>query len=135
MSSANRGTAPSSAFRSFRFVNGVPFGRPNAGIDMTFDFGQLIAHAATHSATGGGHGHRLGHRVQRGSDGGPGKPMRKAASATPAFPNSALWRPCSKVIPRTPFLKLGDVVRVEMVDDGGHSIFGAIEQEVRSTSS
>jgi fumarylacetoacetate (FAA) hydrolase len=31
---------------------------------------------------------------------------------------------------RTPLLRAGDVVRIEMKDAGGHSIFGAIEQTV-----
>ena len=34
--------------------------------------------------------------------------------------------------PKTPFLKSGDRVRIEMKDEGGRSIFGAIEQDVRA---
>jgi fumarylacetoacetate (FAA) hydrolase len=33
----------------------------------------------------------------------------------------------------TPFLKNGDVVRIEVLDKAGHSIFGAIEQVVRKS--
>ena len=32
--------------------------------------------------------------------------------------------------PKTPFLKFGDRVRIEMLDDAGRSIFGAIDQQV-----
>jgi fumarylacetoacetate (FAA) hydrolase len=34
--------------------------------------------------------------------------------------------------PVTPFLKAGDVVRIEMRDGRRRSLFGAIEQEVRA---
>ena len=32
--------------------------------------------------------------------------------------------------PKTPFMKPGDTVRIEMLDKSGHSVFGAIEQTV-----
>ncbi len=44
------------------FVNGAPLGRPNAGVDMTFDFGVLIAHAARTRPLS----RRLHHRVRHG---------------------------------------------------------------------
>ena len=45
-------------------LNGEPFGQPNAGVDMTFDFGQLIAHAAKTRRLGAGTHRRLRHRLQ-----------------------------------------------------------------------
>ena len=46
-------------------LNGKPFGRANAGIDMTFDFGQLVAHAGKDPTALRRHHHRLGHRLQQ----------------------------------------------------------------------
>jgi fumarylacetoacetate (FAA) hydrolase len=117
------------------FVNGVPLGRPNAGIDMTFDFGQLIAHAARTRPLVAGTVIGSGTVSNRASDGGPGKPIAQGGVGYSCLSEQRVVETLLEGQPRTPFLKLGDVVRVEMVDDGGHSIFGAIEQEVRSTSS
>jgi fumarylacetoacetate (FAA) hydrolase len=70
-------------------LNGKPFGKANAGIDMTFDFGQLIAHAAK-TRPSRRHDHRLGHGLQqarrRPGQAGP----KMAATAIPASPRSAL---------------------------------------------
>jgi fumarylacetoacetate (FAA) hydrolase len=33
---------------------------------------------------------------------------------------------------KTPFLRCGDTVRIEMKDRHGHSIFGAIEQKIEA---
>ncbi len=45
-------------------LNGKEFGHPNAATDLTFDFGQLIAHAARTRASRSGNDRRLGHRRQ-----------------------------------------------------------------------
>jgi fumarylacetoacetate (FAA) hydrolase len=56
-------------------LNGKPFGRPDAGVDMTFDFPTLIAHAARTRPLGTGVIVGSGTVSNRDADGGPGKPI------------------------------------------------------------
>ena len=110
-------------------INGKPFGRANAGIDMTFDFGQLVAHAArtrplvAGSIIGSG-------TVSNKLDGGPGKPVAEGGAGYSCIAEIRTVETLEKGEPKTPFLKFGDQVRIEMHDKSGHSIFGAIEQTV-----
>ena len=62
------------------FVNGAPLGRPNAGADMTFDFGALIAHAARTRPLSAGTIIGSGTVSNRGADGGPGKPIAEGGA-------------------------------------------------------
>ncbi len=57
------------------FINGAPLGRPNAGVDMIFDFGRLIAHAARTRALSAGSIIGSGTVSNRAADGGPGMPI------------------------------------------------------------
>jgi fumarylacetoacetate (FAA) hydrolase len=105
-------------------VNGDLLGRPDAGVDMTFDFARLIAHAATTR------------HLAAGTIIGSGTVANDAARAQSSTIGSSclaerrmletLWHGA----PRTPWLKFGDRVRIEMLGRDGRSIFGAIEQEV-----
>ncbi len=110
-------------------INGKPFGRANAGVDMTFDFGQLVAHAAktrplvAGSIIGSG-------TVSNKLDGGPGKPVSEGGAGYSCIAEIRTVETLEKGEPKTPFLKFGDQVRIEMHDKTGHSIFGAIEQTV-----
>ena len=111
-------------------LNGELFGRPDAGTDMTFNFDMLIAHAAkTRDLTAGsivGSG-----TVSNKQDGGPGKP---AAAGGRGYSCIAEQRTVETIVagkPSTPFMRFGDRIRIEMLDAGGHSIFGAIDQAVR----
>jgi len=110
-------------------LNGKPFGRANAGIDMTFDFPQLIAHAAkTRPLVAGtiiGSG-----TVSNKLDGGPGKPVADGGAGYSCIAEVRTIEMINLGAPKTPFLHFGDTVRIEMKDDKGHSIFGAIEQTV-----
>ncbi|MCQ1836364.1 fumarylacetoacetate hydrolase family protein [Neorhizobium galegae] len=110
-------------------LNGKPFGRANAGVDMTFDFPQLIAHAAkTRSLIAGtiiGSG-----TVSNKLDGGPGKPVADGGAGYSCIAEIRTIETINLGVPKTPFLHFGDTVRIEMKDDKGHSIFGAIEQTV-----
>jgi 2-keto-4-pentenoate hydratase/2-oxohepta-3-ene-1,7-dioic acid hydratase in catechol pathway len=83
-------------------LNGQPFGRADAGVDMTFDFGTLIAHLAKTRNLGAGTIIGSGTVSNRDEDGGPGKPIAAAASAIPASPKSARWRRSSTASPRRP---------------------------------
>jgi fumarylacetoacetate (FAA) hydrolase len=114
-------------------LNGALFGHPNAGVDMTFSFPQLIAHAAKTRALAAGTVIGSG-TVSNKEGGGPGRP---AASGGVGYSCIAEQRTVETILagkPTTPFLRFGDRVRIEMRDDGGHSIFGAIEQTVSQPS-
>ena len=112
-------------------LNDVLFGRPDAGVDMTFDFPTLIAHVArtreleAGSIVGSG-------TVSNREHGGPGRP---AAAGGIGYSCIAEQRCVETILagkPSTPFLRFGDRVRIEMQDTEGRSVFGAIEQTVRS---
>lgn len=100
-------------------VNDREVGRPNAGVDLTFDFPALIAHAAKTRA------------LAAGTIVGSGT----VANRDPAVGSSCLAElrmreTLDKGAPETPFLKFGDRVRIEMRGAQGCSIFGEIDQQV-----
>jgi fumarylacetoacetate (FAA) hydrolase len=113
-------------------VNGAPLGRPNAGVDMVFDFGCLIAHAARTRPLSAGTIIGSGTVSNRGSEGGPGLPITKGGLGYSCLVEQRTVEALVEGAPRTPYLKAGDVVRIEMLDDRRHSIFGAIEQLVEA---
>lgn len=110
-------------------LNGKPFGRANAGIDMTFDFGQLVAHAAKTRPLSAGTIIGSG-TVSNKLDGGPGKPVSEGGVGYSCIAEIRTIETIEKGSPTTPFMHFGDTVRIEMKDKAGHSIFGAIEQTV-----
>jgi fumarylacetoacetate (FAA) hydrolase len=112
------------------FVNGQPFGRPDAGVDMTFDFPMLIAHAAKTRPLGPGAIVGSGTVSNKDADGGPGKPIAQGGSGYSCIAEMRTVETILQGKPETRFLTFGDMVRVEMKDRRGHTIFGAIEQEV-----
>jgi fumarylacetoacetate (FAA) hydrolase len=112
------------------FVNGRPFGRPDAGVDMTFDFPTLIAHAARTRPLAAGSIVGSGTVSNRGPDGGPGRPIAEGGVGYSCLAELRTVETLAAGKPATPFLRFGDKVRIEMKDKAGHSIFGAIEQEV-----
>jgi fumarylacetoacetate (FAA) hydrolase len=101
-------------------LNGERFGAPNAGIDMTFSFADLIAHAAKSRSLGPGS--IVGSGTVANKD-------RAAGSACIAERRSL--ETLEHGAPKTPFLKFGDRVRIDMHDAEGRSIFGAVDQEVK----
>jgi fumarylacetoacetate (FAA) hydrolase len=112
------------------FVNGHPFGKPNAGQDMTFDFPTLIAHAAKTRPLAAGTIIGSGTVSNKDADGGPGRPIAQGGVGYSCIAEVRTIETIQEGKPGTPFLAFGDTVRVEMKDRGGQSIFGAIEQEV-----
>ena len=110
--------------------NGKPLGRADAGVDMTFDFGQLIAHAAKTRALGAGTIIGSGTVSNRGPDGGPGKPISDGGLGYSCLAEVRTVETILYGTPETPFMKAGDTVRIWMEDDKHHSLFGAIEQTV-----
>lgn len=111
-------------------LNGKPLGEADAGVDMTFDFGTLIAHAAKTRALSAGTIIGSGTVSNRGPDGGPGKPIDQGGVGYSCLAEVRTVETILTGKASTPFLKAGDVVRIQMVDEKRHSIFGAIEQAV-----
>lgn len=111
-------------------LNGKPFGRANAGVDMTFNFGQLISHAAKTRALCAGTIIGSGTVSNKDKDGGPGKPVAAGGLGYSCIAEIRMIETIVSGKPSTPFMQFGDTVRIEMKDAKGHSIFGAIEQTV-----
>ncbi len=112
------------------FVSGEPLGRPNAGDDMTFDFARLIAHAAQTRKLSAGTIIGSGTVSNRDAAGGPGRPVSEGGCGYSCIAEQRVVERLIDGAPRTSFLKSGDIVRIEMLDGDGRSIFGAIEQKV-----
>ncbi|MGN6621374.1 fumarylacetoacetate hydrolase family protein [Sphingomonas oligoaromativorans] len=111
-------------------LNGAPFGKADAGVDMTFDFGQLIAHAAKTRALSAGTVIGSGTVSNRGEGNSPGKPIAEGGLGYSCIAEIRTVETILRGQPETPFLQHGDTIRIEMKDAHGHSIFGAIEQTV-----
>lgn len=100
--------------------NGAFFGKANAGA-MHFHFGQLIAHAAKTRT------------VAAGSIIGSGTVSNEDPSVgSSCLAEKRMIETIADGQPKTPFMKVGDRVRMEMKDREGRSIFGVIEQVVSS---
>jgi fumarylacetoacetate (FAA) hydrolase len=111
-------------------LNGQDFGKADAGVDMTFDFGALIAHLAKTRSLGAGTIIGSGTVSNRDADGGPGKPVAEGGLGYSCIAEVRTVETILRGKAETPFLVHGDTVRIEMLDDRHHSIFGAIEQTV-----
>ncbi len=100
-------------------VNGQWFGAPEAGVDMQFDFAQLLAHAAKTRPLSAG--------TIVGSGTIANEDTSKGASC---FAEKRTVETLEHGKPSTPFLSFGDSVRIEMLDAQGRSLFGAIDQRI-----
>ncbi|MEZ5882014.1 MAG: fumarylacetoacetate hydrolase family protein [Nitratireductor sp.] len=110
--------------------NGEPFGRADAGTDMTFDFGQLIAHAAKTRNLAAGTIIGSGTVSNKDKDGSPGRPVAEGGLGYSCIAEIRMIETIADGKPSTPFMAFGDTVRIEMKDRQGQSVFGAIEQTV-----
>ncbi|MHA6732258.1 fumarylacetoacetate hydrolase family protein [Devosia sp. A369] len=110
--------------------NGKPFGRANAGIDMTFDFPRLIAHAARTRPLCAGTIIGSGTVSNKLND-GPGQPIDQNGAGYSCIAEVRMIETINSGAAKTPFMRFGDTVRIEMCDSEGRSIFGAIEQTVK----
>ena len=110
--------------------NGQLFGKPEAGDDMTFNFGQLISHAAKSRNLGAGaiigsgtvsnkQGTEHGSAV---ADGGLGYSCLAEVRMIETIRDGK---------PKTPFMQFGDKIKIEMLDTAGNNIFGTIEQQLK----
>ena len=111
-------------------LDGQPFGRAEAGEECTFDFGTLIAHLAKTRRVGAGSIIGSGTVSNRDADGSPGRPCAAGGRGYSCIAEQRMIETIAGGAPVTPFLRHGNVVRIEMRDARGHSIFGAIESEV-----
>jgi fumarylacetoacetate (FAA) hydrolase len=111
-------------------LNGQPFGRADAGVDMTFDFGTLIAHLAKTRTLCAGTIVGSGTVSNRDADGGPGKPVAQGGVGYSCIAELRMIETIQTGAAQTPFLKQGDTVRIWMDDARNHPIFGVIEQTV-----
>lgn len=100
-------------------INDKLFGKPEAGVDMTFNFPQLVAHAAKTRPLGAGA--IIGSGTVSNYD-------RSAGSSCLA--EIRMLETIEHGKPQTPFMSFGDTVRIEMFDKDGQSIFGAINQTI-----
>jgi fumarylacetoacetate (FAA) hydrolase len=96
---------------------------------MTFDFPTLIVHAAKTRPLGAGSIIGSG-TVSNKLDGGPGRPIEDGGVGYSCIAEMRTVETLRDGAPRTPFLRYGDSVRIEMLNADGRSIFGAIEQDV-----
>ncbi len=112
-------------------LNGKPFGRANAGVDATFSLARLVSHAAKTRNLCAGSIIGSGTVSNKGKDGDLGKPVSEGGLGYSCLAEIRMIETIASGAPKTPFLKAGDTVRIDMADKAGHSIFGAIEQEVK----
>ncbi len=111
-------------------LNGQKFGEPQAGPDMIFSFAQLVAHAAKTRRLAAGSIIGSGTVSNPGADGGPGKPV---AGGGVGYSCLAEVRMVEQILygqVKTPFMRFGDRIRIEMFDAAGKSIFGPIDQQI-----
>lgn len=105
-------------------LNGTEFGRADAGVDMVFNFARLISHAAKTRP------------LKAGAIIGSGTVSNKDSSVgSSCIAERRMLETIAHGKAKTPFLRDEDVVRMEMTDDDGCSVFGAIEQRVRVDAS
>ncbi len=110
-------------------LNGKAFGKPNAGVDMTFDFGQLVAHAAKTRNLGAGAVIGSGTvSNKQGTDWGTS--IDEGGVGYSCIAEVRMIETIRDGAPTTSFMKFGDRIRIEVLDAQGHSVFGAIDQQV-----
>lgn len=101
-------------------MNDELVGAPEAGVDMTFDFPQLVSHAAKTRPLCAGS--IIGSGTISNVDRSKGSACLAEVRMLETIADGA---------PKTDFMKFGDRIRIEMFDPEGNSIFGAIDQAVR----
>ena len=100
-------------------LNGELLGKPDAGLDMSFEFPDLIAHAT------------MSRSLPAGTVVGAGTVSNEdRASGSSCLAELRTIETLEQGEPKTPFMAFGDRVRIEMLDSEGRSIFGAIDQQV-----
>ncbi len=109
--------------------NDKPFGKANAGKDMTFNFLQIVAHAAktrplaTGAIIGSG-------TISNKQNTEHGSAIKDGGLGYSCIAEVRMIETINDGKPTTPFMKFGDTVRIQMNNDEGDSIFGVIDQKV-----
>jgi len=112
-------------------INRQPFGKPNAGEDMTFSFAQLVAHAARTRELCAGT--IIGSGTVSNKQGNlHGSSIANGGVGYCCLAEVRMYETIEGGKPETGFLQFGDTVRIEMHDAQGKTIFGAIDQTVRN---
>ncbi|MYN04357.1 2-keto-4-pentenoate hydratase [Pseudoduganella sp. DS3] len=112
-------------------INRQPFGKPNAGEDMTFSFAQLVAHAAKTRELCAGT--IIGSGTVSNKQGNlHGSSIANGGVGYCCLAEVRMYETIESGKPQTGFLQFGDNVRIEMHDAQGKTIFGAIDQTVRN---
>lgn len=110
-------------------LNGKAFGKPNAGVDMTFNFAQLVAHAAKTRNLGAGA--IIGSGTVSNKQGTEyGTSIEEGGVGYSCIAEIRMIETIRDGKPATPFMQFGDRIRLEVLDAAGHSVFGAIDQQV-----
>ncbi len=110
-------------------LNGKLFGRPDAGVDMSFDFGRLIAHAAKTRELEPGS--IVGSGTVSNKQGGLwGSSIEHGGVGYCCLAELRTYETIEQGEPATPFMRDGDTVRIEMFDAAGANLFGTIENRV-----
>ncbi len=113
--------------------NGELFGMPDAGVDMTFNFAELIAHAAksrpliSGSIIGSG-------TVSNKLNDGPGKPLSQGGVGYSCIAEIRMIETIEHGAPNTNFMAFGDTIKIEMLDGENNSLFGAIDQRIEKAN-
>jgi fumarylacetoacetate (FAA) hydrolase len=109
--------------------NGRKVGLCDAGADMTFHFGQLIAHLCKTRNV------RAGSVIGSGTVSNPGVESQGQTDWPKGYSCIAEKRAIETLQdgqPKTAYMKFGDTIRIEMKDQDGHALFGAIDQKIAS---
>lgn len=107
----------------YSYLNNDLFGKPNAGIDMTFGFPELIAHAAKTRFLGAGT--IIGSGTVSNID---------RSNGSSCIAEKRMLETIANGKPETSFMKFGNSIKIEMLDDDGNNIFGSIDQTVKQYS-
>jgi len=110
-------------------INGEPFGKPNAGVDMVFEFPRLIAHAAKTRALVAGSIVGSG-TISNKQNTEHGSAIKDGGVGYCCIAEVRMIETINTGKPTTSFLKFGDRVRIEMLDRAGASVFGVIDQTI-----
>ncbi len=103
----------------YSYLNNECFGKPNAGIDMTFSFPDLIAHTAKTR------------RLSAGTIIGSGTVSNTDRSqGSSCIAEKRMLEIIESGAAKQPFMQFGDTIRIEMLDDNGNNLFGSIDQTV-----
>ncbi len=109
--------------------NNAPFGKANAGEDMTFSFGEIIAHAAKTRPLGAGAVIGSG-TISNKQDTVHGSAIAEGGVGYSCIAEVRMIETINDGKPSTPFMKFGDTVRIQMNNEAGESIFGVIDQTI-----